>query len=246
MFISLCDAVEVAARPRFKSRLRKGNGQAPSQQASFGRTSPPRQQPPFTRWVFFPPPRLEPAISQVHRTGRLPLQRLLAGLRSGRRSPGRKKEPHQICGLRLENLVAFWYRDPGLFVARPEVHRGAQPRGVIQGSATYVAHRRAGPRSADPRTAFRTDPPDCFASAIGKAMDRFRLAANDTEGPLGEHTGHRESAAGHPLAIGAVAGIDHLRWLGDLEADRAALATTRLRELHRPHSFAFDWRDIGA
>ena len=50
------------------------------------------------------------------------------GVRGCAGSPGLVKEPHQICGLCLENLVALRYRDPGLFVARPEVHRGAQPR----------------------------------------------------------------------------------------------------------------------
>ena len=43
---------------------------------------------------------------------------------------------------------------------------------------------------------------------LSARRDRFRLASNDTEDPLGEHTADREGAACHALAIGAVAGID--------------------------------------
>jgi hypothetical protein len=42
-----------------------------------------------------------------------------------------------------------------------------------------------------------------------------------------------KGAAGDCLTIGAVAGIDELRCLGDLVADGAASATAGLRELHR-------------
>ena len=87
--------------------------------------------------------------------------------------------------------------------------------------------------AADPRAALRADQPDIGAPAIGDALQRTRLGAAEPECPFGNHDAHAERAARQALAIGAVARIDQLRFFGDLVADRAALATAGLRELHR-------------
>src|SRR5215472_12316975 len=114
------------------------------------------------------------------------------------------------------------------------MRRRPQPRGVVQGAAPHVAYRRAGPRrGADPHAALRADPAGRHAAAAGRALDSLRFALDQTEGPVREHAADREGAAGHALAVGAVAGVDHDRRLGDLIAQRAALATAGLREFHR-------------
>src|ERR1043166_494278 len=87
--------------------------------------------------------------------------------------------------------------------------------------------------AADPGAALRADQPDVGAPAIGDALQRTRLGAAESERPLRDHDAHAERAARQALAIGAVARIDKLRLFGDLVADRAALATAGLRELHR-------------
>jgi hypothetical protein len=56
---------------------------------------------------------------------------------------------------------------------------------------------------------------------------------NQAERPVREHAAKRERAAGHALAVGAVAGVDHDRDLRDLVAHPTALTTAGLREFHR-------------
>ena len=71
-------------------------------------------------------------------------------------------------------------------------------------------------------------------SAVSRPLDFLWLALDELEGLGREHQRHRKGAAGDSLTIGAVAGIDELRRLGDLVAESAALATAGLWELYRP------------
>src|SRR5437660_2281248 len=99
------------------------------------------------------------------------------------------------------------YREPGLLAAGPDVLGRSQPRGVVQGAASHVAHRRAGPRrGADPHAALRADPAGRHAATAGRALDTLRFALNQAERPVREHAAKRERAAGHALAVGAVTG----------------------------------------
>jgi len=93
--------------------------------------------------------------------------------------------------------------------------------------------------SADPGAAVWASQPDVRPPAIGDALQRARLHPAEPERPFRDHDAQRERAARQALAIGAVARIDQLRLFGDLIADRAALATAGLRELHRPLLSAF-------
>jgi hypothetical protein len=61
----------------------------------------------------------------------------------------------------------------------------------------------------------------------------MRLAPNEAEGFGREHERHRKGAARNVLTVGAMAGVNHLRRLGDLVPERTALATTSLWKLHR-------------
>src|SRR5262249_41497205 len=58
------------------------------------------------------------------------------------------------------------------------------------------------------------------------------LTLDEAESSSRKHNRHRECAACHALAIGAVAGTDDQWCLGELVADRTTLATTRLRKVH--------------
>jgi hypothetical protein len=101
-------------------------------------------------------------------------------------------------------------------------------------AAPHVAWHRIRPyAAADPRAALSADPAGRHPSAISGALDRLRFASDEAEGPDREHNRHRERAAGHALAVGAVTGTDDDRCLGDLVPQRAALATAALREFHR-------------
>src|SRR5215472_18325579 len=151
-------------------------------------------------------------------------------------SPGRSdgSPPGVAWRLRLEVPTTLGYRDPGLPAAGPDVRGRPQPGGVVQGAAPHVAHRRAGPRrGADPHAALRAHPARRHSAAAGPTLDSLRFALNQAEGPVRQHAAERDGAAGHALAVGAVAGVDHDRRLGDLVAHRAALATASLREFHR-------------
>jgi hypothetical protein len=67
---------------------------------------------------------------------------------------------------------------------------------------------------------------------ISSVPPAIEVARTDTR-ISAQHAAEREGATGHALAVGAVAGVDHDRRLGDLVAHRTALATTGLREFHR-------------
>ncbi len=76
------------------------------------------------------------------------------------------------------------------------------------------------------RPAFRTYPAGCHTSAVSCALDYARLPRNKAKSVSLKHDRHRERAAGHALAVRAVTGVDHVGRLGDLVAERSALATT--------------------
>src|SRR5215467_4913055 len=83
---------------------------------------------------------------------------------------------------------------------------------VGQASAPHVAYRRAeARRGADPRPALRAHPARRHAPATRRALDCFRLAVNEAEGPVRKHAADRERAAGHALAVRAVTGVDQGR-----------------------------------
>src|SRR2546421_5641805 len=76
--------------------------------------------------------------------------------------------PWVAWGLRLELPILPRYREPGLLAAGPDVRGRPQPRGVVQGAASHVAHRRAGPRrGADPHAALRADPAGRHSATAG-------------------------------------------------------------------------------
>src|SRR5437667_9294843 len=115
--------------------------------------------------------------------------------------------------------------DPGCVVQRAGAH-----------AAILARVRRAELRAAeDPRAAIRAHPASGGAAAVGEALDRSRLAARQAERGGGDDDRHRERAAGHALAVAAMAGIGGNRRLGDLVAQLAALAAAGQWQLHGPY-----------
>src|SRR5215469_857816 len=107
-----------------------------------------------------------------------------------------------------------------------------QPRGIVERSSPSPDH--AIPRgAANPGAAFRAHQASADPPAIGRSLDRSRLDTAEAKGALGYDNPDREGAAGYPLTVGAVAGVNHLRRFGNLVAKLAAMAAASLRELHR-------------
>jgi hypothetical protein len=111
-----------------------------------------------------------------------------------------------------------------------------------------VPHPNCGARlwaGGDPRPAFRTYPAGCHTSAVSGALDYTRLPRNKAKSVSRKHDRHRERAAGHALAVRAVAGVDHVGRLGDLVAERTALAAIGLQPAGLPFvpmsSFSSSW-----
>ena len=126
-----------------------------------------------------------------------------------------------------ENLITRGQRDPGLLAAGPDMPCRLQPRGIVERARAHPDH--AVPRlAADPGTALRTHQA-VWTATVGRSLDASRLNPAQTKGSLGYDNPHRESAAGYPLTVGAVAGVNLLRGLSDLVADLAAMTAAGLR-----------------
>src|SRR5262249_23275321 len=106
-----------------------------------------------------------------------------------------------------------------------------QPRGIVERSSASP-DQAISRRAANPGTALRTHKAGTDPPAIGRSLDRSRLDTAEAKGALGHDNPDREGAAGYPLTVGAVAGVNHLRRFGNLVAKLAAMAAASLRELH--------------
>ena len=109
--------------------------------------------------------------------------------------------------LSLENFITLGKLDPRLLPTGPYVPRGPQPGCIIQRAASdadYTIPRQ----TANPRATLRTNESGVDAPAIGSALESTWLKPGQAESVLGDNDPQRECAAGQPLAIQAVAGID--------------------------------------
>jgi hypothetical protein len=131
----------------------------------------------------------------------------------------------------LENLIALGEHDPGPLAPGPYVPRGPQP-GCIVERAAPDADNTIPRHPANPRAALRANQSDVNASAIGGALKLTWLYARQAKSLLGDNHPQGERAAGQPLAIETVAGIDCLWLLGDLVVDLPAETVTGLWKLH--------------
>src|SRR6516164_3921236 len=131
-----------------------------------------------------------------------------------------------------ENLVTRRQCDPGLLAAGPDMPCRPQPGGIVEGARAHPDH--TAPRcAANPGAALRAHETGADPPTVCGSLEWPRLDPAQTKASLGHDDPYREGAAGQALTIGAVAGVNQLRGLGDLVANLAALTAAGLRELHR-------------
>src|SRR3954452_20386445 len=126
--------------------------------------------------------------------------------------PGGSQPSEAVRGLRLEPHVTLGQCDPGLRAASPEVCGRPQPGSITQRARPQCDEsarwRRARLRAvANPSTAFRADPPDHRAPAVGGAPEGPQLAPYEVARLGRDHERRGEGTAGEPLADGAMAGV---------------------------------------